>query len=63
MKPYESDTTRFIRDFLEKHPDVVEKQKLARATWWDKAYDADQRKAFEESRVPKQPYEYYSGNR
>ncbi|MEO8037873.1 MAG: DUF3460 family protein [Betaproteobacteria bacterium] len=63
MKPYESDTTRFIRDFLEKHPDVVEKQKLARATWWDKAYDADQRKAFEESRVPKQSYEYYSGNR
>jgi len=63
MKPYESDTTRFIRDFLEKHPDVVDKQKLARATWWDKAYDADQREAFEESTVPKKSYEYYSGER
>lgn len=59
-KPYESDTTQFIRDFLKKHPEVVEKQKQARATWWDKPFDADQRKAFEESRVPKKSYEYYS---
>jgi hypothetical protein len=59
-KPYESDTTQFIRDFLKKHPEVVEKQKQARATWWDKPFDADQRKAYEESRVPKKAYEYYS---
>jgi len=60
---YESDTTQFIREFLKNHPEVVEKQKQARATWWDKPFDAEQRKANEESRVPKKPYEYYSEDR
>lgn len=63
MKPFESDTTAFLRDFLRQHPEVLEKQKAARATWWDRPYDAEQRRANEESRVPKKPYEYYSENR
>ena len=58
-KPYESDTTRFIRDFLSKNPDVVEKQRVARSKWWDRAQDRAQRKQFEQSAVPKKPYEYY----
>lgn len=62
MEKYESDTTKFIREFLRKNPEVVEKQKRARATWWDKIYDADQREAFEESKVAKNSYEYYSNN-
>lgn len=62
MERYESDTTLFIREFLQKHPDVVEKQKKARATWWDRPYDAAQRADNEESRVAKKPYEYYSDN-
>jgi hypothetical protein len=33
---YESDTTRFMRDFLRKHPEVVKKQAEGRALWWDK---------------------------
>lgn len=60
MSNYESDTTRFIRDFLNKHPEVVEKQKEARATWWDKPQDFDTRRRLEQSRVPKKSYEYYS---
>lgn len=63
MEKYESDTTLFIREFLKQHPEVVEKQKRARATWWDKAYDAEQRKSFEESKVAKSPYEYYSNTK
>lgn len=63
MEKYESDTTLFIREFLQKHPEVVEKQKRARATWWDKTYDAEQREAFEESKVPKSSYEYYSNTK
>jgi hypothetical protein len=59
-KLYESDTTQFLREFLEKHADVVDKQKLARDTWWDKPFDTGQREAFEEASVPKKPYEYYS---
>ena len=33
---YVSDSTRFIRDYLEKHPDEIESQKAGRAIWWDK---------------------------
>lgn len=58
-KPYESDTTRFIREFLQKHPEVVEKQREARSTWWDRPQDREQRKKFEDARLPKKPYEYY----
>jgi len=57
--PYESDTTRFIRDFLNKNPEVVEKQRAGRSMWWDRNQDRAQRKQFEESAVPKKPYEYY----
>ncbi len=60
MKNYESDTTRFIRNFLNTHPEVVEKQKKARATWWDKPQDLEARKRLEQARVPKKSYEYYS---
>jgi hypothetical protein len=33
---YESDLTKFIRRFLEQHPEEVESQKKGRAIWWDK---------------------------
>ena len=34
--PYESDLTKFIRKFLEEHPEEVESQRKGRAIWWDK---------------------------
>lgn len=33
---YESDITKFIRAFLQKHPEEVESQREGRAIWWDK---------------------------
>jgi hypothetical protein len=33
---YESDLTRFMKDFLSAHPEEVESQRKARAIWWDK---------------------------
>ena len=33
---YESELTRFMRDFLAAHPEEVESQKQGRAIWWDK---------------------------
>ncbi len=36
---YESDLTKFINDFLKKHPEEVESQKKGRAIWWDKRPD------------------------
>jgi hypothetical protein len=34
---YESDLTRFMRQFLARHPEEIESQRKGRATWWDKA--------------------------
>ncbi len=33
---YESDLTKFMREYLRKHPEEVESQKKGRAVWWDK---------------------------
>jgi len=33
---YESDITRFMREFLRQHPEEVESQRAGRAAWWDK---------------------------
>ena len=60
MKAYESDITKFIRDFLDKHPEVVDKQKKARATWWDRPQKLAENKARDEARAPKKAYEYYN---
>ena len=36
---YESDLTKFMRQFLEEHPEEVESQRKGRAIWWDKRPD------------------------
>ena len=33
---YESDLTKFMRDYLQAHPEEVESQRVGRAIWWDK---------------------------
>ena len=33
---YESEHTRFMRRYLEQHPEEIESQKKGRAIWWDK---------------------------
>jgi hypothetical protein len=33
---YESEHTRFMRRYLEEHPEEIESQKIGRAAWWDK---------------------------
>lgn len=59
MKDYESEATQFLRDFLKKHPEVVDKQRAARTTWWDRPQDFRERKRLESAAVPKKGYEYY----
>ena len=39
MAQYESDITRFIRNFLEQHPEEIASQRKGRAIWWDKPGD------------------------
>jgi hypothetical protein len=36
---YESDITKFMRDFLQTHPEEVDSQKRGRAIWWDKTLE------------------------
>ncbi len=33
---YESDLTRFVREYLKQHPEEVQSQKQGRDIWWDK---------------------------
>jgi uncharacterized protein DUF3460 len=33
---YESELTKFMREYLKKHPEEVESQRIGRAVWWDK---------------------------
>jgi len=33
---YESDLTKFMREFLKEHPEEIESQRTGRAIWWDK---------------------------
>jgi hypothetical protein len=37
---YESDLTKFMREYLKQHPEEVESQKAGRAAWWDKTVAA-----------------------
>ena len=39
MAQYESDITKFIRNFLEEHPEEIASQKKGRSIWWDKNQD------------------------
>ena len=56
---YESDHTRFMRDLMEKKPELAQEQKKGRAIWWDKRPpDLADRGKMDEGRVPQTPYVY-----
>ncbi len=33
---YESDLTKFMKQFLKEHPEEIESQRKSRSIWWDK---------------------------
>jgi hypothetical protein len=56
---YESDHTKFMRELLRKHPDMVEKQREGRAIWWDKTPRAlADESAMDQGRVAQTAYVY-----
>lgn len=62
MALYESEHTRFIREWMEKNPQELAEQKQGRALWWDKpAQSLDDMKRAEAAAVPTKPY-YYDAN-
>lgn len=58
MAMYESDHTRFMREWMEKHPEEFEEQKKGRALWWDKPQSLKTQKTYDESAVPTKAYYY-----
>ena len=56
---YESDTTKFIRELLQKNPEIKEDQKKARAMWWDKTLDLKELKHQRAAEVDRTSYVYY----
>jgi len=59
---YVSSATKFINDFLKQHPDVIQKQKAQRDTWWDIDLDLDEQKEYQDSEVKSGEYAYFSYN-
>ncbi len=56
---YVSDHTKFMRELMERKPELVEKQREGRAIWWDKTPRAlaDEAK-MDAGRVPQSGYVY-----
>ena len=58
---YVSDHTTFIREVLERKPELVADQKKGRAIWWDKSpRDLADRSEMDSGRVPQTSYVYFS---
>ncbi|MFW8565089.1 DUF3460 family protein [Orrella sp. 11846] len=55
---YESEATRFIRAYKEKHPDAEQRQLEGRARLWDKTLNPEDQEAFKQARVPQTAYVY-----
>lgn len=56
---YISEHTKFIRELLEKNPELRDKQREGRAIWWDKLpRELAEERIRDTSRVPQSPYVY-----
>lgn len=58
MYNYQSDTTQFLNEFIEQYPEEAEQRLKNRHLLWDVELNADEQKAFAESRIAKKPYTY-----
>ena len=58
MAIYESEHTKCMREWMEKHPEQIEEQKKGRALWWDKPQELDSQARAQASKVPVKPYYY-----
>ena len=62
MAMYESEHTKFMREWMAQHPQELIEQQKGRALWWDKApQDTDTQRRLREARVPANSY-YYDAN-
>ena len=57
-KSYESEFTKFMREFKHQRPELEAEQRKSRAIWWDHKQDLETLKRDNESRVKQQAYVY-----
>ncbi len=55
---FESDITKFIKQYKSEHPDTEERQRQGRSLLWDKTVDAELLDGFKKAKVPQKPYVY-----
>lgn len=59
---YESEHTKFMREWLAQHPEELDQQKQGRGLWWDKpARSLDDSRRLAAAKVPQKSY-YYDAN-
>jgi hypothetical protein len=59
---YESEHTKFMREWMKQHPIELDVQKSSRALWWDRGpRSVDEQARLTEARVPHKAY-YYDAN-
>ena len=58
MAMYESEHTKFMREWMAKHAEERGVQKKGRALWWDKPQETQTTREFAEARLPSKAYPY-----
>ncbi len=59
---YESEHTKFMREWLAQHPAELDVQHSGRALWWDRGIrNPDEQARLAAAKVPQKPY-YYDAN-
>lgn len=58
MAMYESEHTKFMREWMEAHPEEREEQKKGRALWWDKPQDMETQRQYAAGKIAQKPYPY-----
>lgn len=56
---YESEATRFLKDLLDRHPELRELRSRNRATWWDHPQDPDVQRERDAAKVAQEAYVYF----
>jgi hypothetical protein len=56
--PYKSEVSLFIDELKAKKPSLESEQRAGRALLWDRTLDRQSQAAWNEARVPQQPYVY-----
>jgi len=56
---YESEHTKFMRELMQKKPEIVQQQRESRAIWWDKSpLSIAEERVLDQGRVAQSPYVY-----